>query len=148
MKHKNLAARVSLWVTRAICALLAVLVFVMPGIISWYSGLRPLVVEASTALLTAFYVCIVPVVLALWQLDRLLRNILRGEIFVSSNVRCIQMIRWCCLAVALICVPASLFYPPLVFLSVIMGFLGLVVTVLCQVMAAAVVIREENDLTV
>ena len=52
------------------------------------------------------------------------------------------------LAVALICLPAAVFYPPLVFMAVIMAFLALVVNVVGSVMNAAVAIREENDLTI
>ena len=37
---------------------------------------------------------------------------------------------------------------PLIFLSLIMGFLSMVVNVVSQVMKAAVAIREENDLTI
>ena len=44
--------------------------------------------------------------------------------------------------------PAAFFYPPLVFMTVIMAFLALAVSVVKNVMAAAVEIREENDLTV
>ena len=39
-------------------------------------------------------------------------------------------------------------YPPLVFLAVIMAFLALVVSVVGNVLSAAVSIREENDLTI
>ena len=48
----------------------------------------------------------------------------------------------------MICLPAALIYYPLLFMVIIMGFLALVVCVLCRVMNAAVAIREENDLTV
>ena len=46
------------------------------------------------------------------------------------------------------CIPAAVFYLPLVFMAVIMGFLFLVTGVLTKVMDAAVNIREENDLTI
>ena len=85
---------------------------------------------------------------ALRCIDRLVVNILAGEVFVRDNVSRIRRIRWCCAWVSLVCLPASFFYPPLCFLAVIMAFLALVVSVVKNVMAAAVEIREENDLTV
>ena len=72
----------------------------------------------------------------------------RGDVFTRENVRRIRAVRWCCGGVGLICVPAAFCYYPLVFMVIIMGFLFLVVSVVCQVMDAAVTIREENDLTI
>jgi hypothetical protein len=73
---------------------------------------------------------------------------LAGDVFIPNNVRRISRLRWCCLLVSLICLPATFFYLPLLFMVVIMGFLGLVVSVVANVMAAAVEIREENDMTI
>ena len=96
-----------------------------------------------------FRVCCAPAVFfALWELDRLLRAILGHRVFIWPNVRSISRVRWCCLAVSLICLPAAVFYPPIMFMSIIMFFLTLILSVLASVMAAAVEIREENDLTV
>ena len=77
-----------------------------------------------------------------------MRRILTGEVFVLPNVHSIRRIRWYCAAVCLICFPAAFFYPPLVFMVVIMAFLSLIVSVLGSVLKAAVTIREENDLTI
>jgi hypothetical protein len=101
-----------------------------------------------TALTAAFYGCSVFVGLALWNMDCLLRAIADAQVFVRENVRRIGVVRWCCVATCLICIPAAFCYYPLVFLVIIMGFLSLVVSVVCRVMDAAVTIREENDLTV
>ena len=95
-----------------------------------------------------FYCCAVPVFLALWEVEGLLRRITAREVFIWRNVRAISAVRWCCLAVAVICLPAAVFYPPLMFMTIIMVFLALILSVLTSVMAAAVEIREENDLTV
>jgi hypothetical protein len=81
-------------------------------------------------------------------MEFLLRNILKAELFIEDNVNHIRSIRWCCLAVSIICLAASFGFPSLVFLGVIMAFLCLVINVVGQVMKAAVAIQEENDLTV
>jgi hypothetical protein len=81
-------------------------------------------------------------------MEKLLQSILSQSVFTAENVKRIRRIRWCCAGVSLICLPAAFIYLPLFFLVIIMGFLSLVVHVVAQVMAAAVALREENDLTI
>ena len=142
------SAKLSLWACRGIGAVLLVLVAAMPGLLRWYQTQRPLEPASAAAILAGFYCCVPAVAAALWNLDGLMRNILKKRVLVWSNVRRISRVRWCCLAVGLVCMPAAVFYLPLVFMVVIMAFLTLVVSVLCAVMEAAVSIREENDLTI
>ena len=142
------SATVTLWVNRLILALLGVLIFAMPSLLSWYQGFRPLGLHGAAAVFFGFYLCLLPVGFALLRIEKLLKNILAGDVFVSANVRLICQVRNCCLIVAAICGATGYFYQPLLFLSIIMGFLSLIVTVVKHVIAAAVAIREENDLTV
>ena len=146
--HVSVFAKLTLWVNRTIGVILTVLIFSMPALLRWYETIRVMESGVTTAISIAFYCCCVPVAAALWEMDAILRNILRKEIFVRKNVSCIRRIRWYCMATGLICLPAAFFYPPLVFIFVIMVFLSLVVSVLSSVMHAAVEIREENDLTI
>ncbi len=139
---------VTLWVNRLLGTLLLALAVGMPRLLDWYQRLRPLGLHAAAAIEIGFYCCAPAVALALWNLDKLLRNIRAAQVFTAGNVRCIRRVRWCCMAVGLICLPAGIFYPPLLFMTVIMAFLALVISVLSNVMAAAVAIREENDLTI
>jgi hypothetical protein len=142
------SAKVTLWLNRLIMLVLVALAFAMPALLRWYETVRVLGSHVAQAISLAFYCCCPPVAAALGDLDRILRNILSGKVFVPQNVSCIRRIRWYCLATGLICLPASFRYPPLIFVFIIMGFLSLVVTVLASVMHAAVALREENDLTI
>lgn len=143
------SARVTLYGNRIVAALMVLLLPGFPVMVQWYHELfRTLSTPERVAILGAFYACAVAVLAALWNMDRLLRNILRQVLFTQENVSHIRAIRWCCLAVSLICLCASFGFPSLLFLSTIMAFLCLVVTVVGQVMKAAVCIREENDLTI
>ena len=144
----SIAAKVTLWTGRFIGVLLAVLVVAMPRLLDWYQDLRPLGLHGAAAIMIGFYCCVPVTAAALWNLDLILRSILREQVFVRPVVRCIRRVRWCCLGVCLICLPAAVFYPPLVFMVVIMAFLSLVISVVATVMDAAVSIREENDLTI
>ena len=142
------SARITLWVNRSIALLVAALIFLMPAVLRWYVQVRPLGQQGATAILWGFYACVPVILYALWSMERLLINILANRVFISDNVRRIRHLRWCCAGVSLICVPAAWFYLPLIFLAVIMAFLALVISVVKNVMAAAVELREENDLTI
>lgn len=146
--NTKISTKITLWVNRAILMLLAVLIFTFPKLLDWYQSFRPLGLHGAAAVFGGFYLCLVPVGVALWRIERLLQNILAEQIFVSGNVRLIRTIRNCCFVVAAVCGAAGCLYQPLLFLSIIMGFLTLIVSVVVNVIAAAVELREENDLTV
>ena len=143
------ATKATLFFNRFLAVIMVALIFGMPAFLDWYVNLRPAMREtAQKALVWGFYCCAPAVFFALWELDRLLRAILGRQVFVWRNVKSISRVRWCCLAVSLICLPAAYYYTPIIFMSIIMFFLTLILSVLANVMAAAVEIREENDLTV
>jgi len=148
MKKTDVSAVVTLWINRAVAALVGILMFALPSLLDWYTQRRFLLNQERVTVTVAFYCCAVFIFIALWFMDGLLRSIRKGEVFVRVNVQRIRWIRLCCGIVSLICLPAALFYLPLIFLVLIMGFLCLAVSVVASVMDAAVTIREENDLTV
>lgn len=149
MKSYQTSVKLTRIATWGIMLLLAALLFLFPAMVEFYhQKFRPLDDATRSSVLVAFYCCAAAVFFALWHMDRLLRNIARKNLFTTENVRHIRLIRWCCLAVSLICLTAAAGFPSLLFASAIMIFLCLVVTVVGQVMAAAVELREENDLTV
>lgn len=146
MNHKSCC--VTLWANRIIAAVVVALLFLLPRLLDWYAGIRLLDQLQERVITAAFYCCALVILIALWSMDRLLHNILRSQVFTRENVRLIGRVCLCCGAVSLICLPAGLFYPPLIFLTIIMAFLSLAVHVVCQVIRAAVVLREENELTI
>lgn len=146
--NTEISAKITLWVNRCIAAAVAALLFLLPWLLRVYSRWRNLEPNAHTAILVAYYGCAAVVLFAQWHIEKLLKNILADQIFIRDNVLRIIRIRWCCILVSLICLPAAWFYLPLIFMTAIMGFLGLIVSVVVNVMDAAVKIREENDLTV
>ena len=142
------SAKITLWVNRTLGLALIALMWAIPSLLDWSMSMNHIGIRSAWAIGIAFYCCAPVVAAALWNLDALLRNILTAKVFVSANARAMRRVRWCCLGVCLVCAPAAVFYPPLVFMVVIMAFLALVVSVLAAVMDAAVTIREENDLTI
>ena len=144
----QLSAKFTLWCNRIIALAVAVLIFAFPKLLAWYQGFRPLGLHGAAAVTFGFYLCVPVVLYALWCVDRIVTNLLKKEVFVTANVRFVRRIRWCCAGVSLICAPAACFYQPLIFMVVIMAFLALVVSLVKNILAAAIELREENDLTI
>ena len=145
---KNRSAFLTLWSNRLLMLAVLLLAFAMPNLLKWYNRIRILSDAQNLALLIAFYLCVPIALYALYNLEKLLRNILEGEVFVRPNVRIIRRVCGCCLLVSLICLPAAFYYAPLVFFCIVMAFLCPVVNVVRYVFDAAITIREENDLTI
>ncbi len=148
MQKKNGIILCTLWANRFVALLMVVLVGTLPWILDWYSTVRLLTLSEKYAILVAFYLCALLIVVALWTMETMLRDIAAGLVFTRRNVQRIRRICMVCGGVGLICVPAAFFYMPWIFVVVIMGFLCLVVGAVASVMDAAVTLREENDLTV
>ena len=149
MKHYIFSAKVTLWASRFVAVLIGVFLIFFPAMVdSYHRNFRPLSSSERYALLGAFYLSALAVELAMYHMDKLLRNILRAELFTSENVHHIRLVRWCCFWVSVVCLFAFFGFPSMIFISTIMAFLALVVTVVGQVMKAAVELREESDLTI
>lgn len=148
MTKQYLLPRITLWTTRVVALIVVILMFCLPALLDWYCSTRNLTVLTQYTILIDFYCCCLVLFPAFWLMDKLLRNILSGQVFTRKNVRIISSLRWCCGGISLICLPAACIYYPLIFMVVIMAFLCLMVSVLVQVMDSAVTIREENDLTI
>ena len=148
MNRSISSVRLTLLFNRVAAALVVALIPLLPSFMRLYADLRSLDHSQSLAVMIGYYCCVPVVLLALWHLDKLLRNILEELVFTQENVRRIRAIRWCCFGISLLCLPVAIIYCPLLFMVVIMGFLSLVISVLVKVMDAAVTIREENDLTI
>ena len=148
MKGKINTTALAFWASRCIALILAALAVALPKILDWYSHVRALSSSERTAITVAFYICAVIVAFALWQMEQLLKNLLKKQVFLTENVNRVRRIRWCCAGVSLVCLPAALLYYPLIFMVIVMGFLCLVISVVCRVLDEAVTLREENDLTI
>lgn len=148
MQQTYRSATACLWASRAVAGLLGVLAVLMPRAVRWYGQLRLLSSAGQRVILAGYYLCLIHTGLALLELDRLMRRIRQGEVFLQDNVRRIRRLIWNCAAVSLICLACARLYPPLLFVTIIMAFLCLVIAVVASIMDAATRLREENDLTI
>ncbi len=142
------STKFTLWVNRMLFLSLCVMVFAFPALMGWYCTIRPMTPGGYWVVMVGFYLCVPVTGLALWCIEGVLKNILTGEVFVRKNTRLLRCLRWCCAGVSGICLGVGIWYQPLLPVMAIMAFLALIVSVVKNVLDAAIVLREENDLTV
>lgn len=148
MKGSNLTAKITLVVTVLVAVGIIVLLFFLPSLLDYFGEQWNFSQAQRNSIFTAYVLCALSSEWALFQMTRILRNIIAGQVFIRANVTAIRQLQICCLLICLICLPVSFHYFPLLIVALIMGFLALAVGVLCEAMKAAVAIREENDLTI
>lgn len=133
------------WIAMVLTVLIAV---GLPKILVLNSVVRTILRSECIAIQTGYYCCLPFILLALWKVRQLLVNIQKEVVFTEENVKLLASIRNCCAGIFAVCLIAGCFFFPLYIIVAILGFLGLMIQVLTQVMTRAVAIREENDLTV
>ena len=155
MKDHKFSTKLSLAVCIFFSVVLAAAIFTFPPFLRWfyvdYHHLNPANAAVQTNVKTVtwvFYACVPFAGAALAMLIRLLRSILRDDVFTIGNVRCLRGISWCCWAVALETAVGGIFYVPLEIIAVSMLVVGTLLRVVKNVVHAAVALREENDLTI
>ena len=103
---------------------------------------------ASVWILVLDYLLLVPVAVANGFLVKLLLLVRRRQVFTDQAVSCLRTISWCCFIEAgLLLVGVACFFmmPVLAF---VVGFLGLVLRVVKNVIEEATALKTENDFTI
>ena len=91
--NSQLSAKFTLWCSRVLFIIICLLTFAMPGLLRWYQNLRPLGRYGAAAIMIGFYCCAPAVLYALSCMERLVRNILAQDVFVTRNVRYLLVLR-------------------------------------------------------
>lgn len=128
------------WWMRIALVLWCVLAVVMPVL---YIKQR-----ISLDLLLLFVVLFVPVLLAFYGLHKMLHNIQQSVIFSSENTSSLRLVSWACFFAAVFLLAAAVKWPVLIVASGVIGFLGLFVRVIKNMLSEAIVLKEENDYTI
>jgi len=102
----------------------------------------------NTLFLLSIYIGSVPAATLLALLYALLHQIGSGHVFISENVAYLRYISWCCFAGAAICVVSGFYYIPWFALGIAAAFVGLIIRVVKNVVAEAVTLQDESDLTI
>ena len=104
--------------------------------------------QQSRAVLVLFYFILLPMLLALYGLDRLLQRLRRGQVFSAENLALLRLVSWMCFFAAVFLLVAACLWPVLILGAGGVGFLGLFVRVVKNLLAEAIVLKDENDLTI
>lgn len=128
---------------------LAVLDWAIWPISAFLRKTMPLFTQSDAYILAVcLYLCNVPGFLLLYDMERLLKNLRNGKVFVPENVSLLRRISWCCFIAALLCLAGCLRIRVLGCITIAAGFMGLVVRIVRNVFAQAIPMRDELDLTV
>ena len=99
-------------------------------------------------ILILFCLLFAPILLAFYGLHKLLSNIQQGLIFSVQNTASLRLVSWACFFAAIFLLIAAFKWPVLIFASGVIGFLGLFVRVIKNMLSEAIAIKEENDFTI
>lgn len=104
--------------------------------------------KISAEILMLFGVLFVPMLLAFYGLHKMLFHIQQGIIFDKQNTASLRLVSWACFFAAVFLLVAAVRWPILVFASGVIGFLGLFVRVIKNMLSEAILLKEENDFTI
>ena len=144
MWTKTKSLTLSLWVVRIFMVVLVAAVFFLPSLLEF--SVRP--DSMLGPLLMALYSSAIPAGIILWFLNKLLSNIRRDDVFIEGNVHCLRVISWSCFAVGVIYLILGISFPFSLLIGIAATFIWLILRVLKNVFAQAVVIKAENDYTI
>lgn len=148
MKHEQKSLIMTIWIVKAMMVLLPFIAVGMPFIVGWYTGMREELYPFYWPTLVLAACCLIPAAIALYCMDRLLCNIKKADVFISENTEYLRKISWCAYVASLIFFILG-FMRPIGFVIAFAGFfVGLILRVVKNVFAQAVLIREENEFTI
>lgn len=84
----------------------------------------------------------------LFSLIKLLLNIVNDNVFITENVKLLRVISILLAVATLIFAVSGYFYMPFYLLAAFAAFMVIIVRVVKNCFAAAVVLKEENDMTI
>ena len=120
-----------------------------PWLVGWLMNFsRADLLGKEVFFLSTIYSGSIPAAVLLFCLYRLLHHIEIEQVFISTNVEYLRRISWSCFAGASICFASIPYYFPWVFVAVAAAFMGLIVRVIKNVIAQAVELKNESELTI
>lgn len=148
MEKQNRSALLTLILVYIFGACLVVLAFAAPTLVGQYIRVTRRPESLFLPVTTTFYAILPFAAATLLALDRLLRRILRGEVFVSANVAALRLISYMLCAATVIFLAAGFFYGGFFILAAAAAFVVTVVRTVKNCFAAAVLLKDENELTI
>lgn len=159
MWNKEKSVLLTQFIVRACYVLLAAAVIILPFIFNETgdSVRINMLTTLGKYVIAPFYVLVPAGYAALICIDKLLINIKKEIVFDVKNVKLLRIISWCCFYAAAACFTS--FIVIAIVENYILGtallligagaiFMGLVLRVIKNVFEHAIVIKDENDLTI
>ena len=146
-KRQNAALKLSLVFTAFFAFALAVLTFTGPWTIKWLCKITNNG-DIEHFILGITYLAVPAGWGAIVILFRLLLNINKDVVFEETNVGMLSILSWLCLYVGFLSGFAMHKYIPFIIVSVSALFIGLIVRVVRNIISQAIIIKDENDLTI
>ncbi len=147
MEHYKKSLIVTLIIDRIAMAAWLICIPLVPFIARWYD-----VYSNKESIFPQFVSCVytamIPAGVILFFLNRLLTNIRKEKVFETENVFCLRVFSYCCFAIAAVSAVMAIWRLLALIVVLAFAFIGLLLRVLKNVFEQAVVLREENDLTV
>ncbi len=138
------STKLTLVVAYGFCILMVFLmVAIIPGI-TWIMGTA----QFATVCIVAFYICTPAAWTTLICIIKLLKNVLSDRIFTQNSVKLLRILSWCCAFVSAVCFVIMFFFRLFFVFFLGAGLMMLILRVLKNVMARAVEIKDENELTI
>lgn len=138
------STKLTIAVTYIFCILLFFMMIFAAPFISLHIGIG----LRFYATLIAFYISCPAAWIALICILKLLKNILKDNIFSKSSVKLLRLLSWCCVFVSFISFVTMFFSRAFFIFFLGAGLMTLILRVLKNVMARAIEIKEENELTI
>ena len=104
--------------------------------------------DQGPLILPLYYCFCVPALVALVGTYRVLTNIKKDVVFDAANVRMLRMVSWAAIAGGIVCLAGTPISVVFLGAGLICGFVGVVVRVVKNLIAAAAELKAENDLTI
>lgn len=104
--------------------------------------------QAYTTVLITGYLSLFAAFFIFYDLLKLLKNIRNDHVFCEDNIRCLRHISWLCMGVGVITAIASVRFITFILVAIAFAFIALIIRVVKNVMAQAVLIKAENDFTI
>lgn len=148
MLSQTKSVKLSLYLTDFIIALFCAAAVFMPRFTKWYITYMGRPANVRAVILAVCYTCLPFAMTALFSLRQLLKNIMRGDTFITDNIKRLNILFLCCIAAAVISFFSGYFYLPFYIISVAAAFFSLILRVIKNVFRSAIEIKAENELTI
>ncbi len=143
MIKNSVSSLITLVLTYVFSALVVILCILLPFLTNGvFSD------ENRITVLAVYYVCVPVALFAMYLLGALIRSIRKSQVFIMTNVLRLRLLSWCCGYVAISSFVAGIFYFPMLIISLCALFMCIILRVVKNVIAAAVEMKKENELTI